>query len=275
MRASTTETRKRFSARAFLDAIEARDGIILGEKNEKGRGSVLRAVLRGIFVKPKQSIILGILLAVSMFYLILVLFSALLIDESDFPYDEADFSENGLRVAIISTYPPYPCGIGTFTQQMISGFHALNNETGVTLKDRINVHVIALDKSRDNIEYDKNIVKYRINVHKGEKQYIKAAKYINSRRYDLLILQHEYGLIPHLGWEYTKLIQNLENRCSYYDDSATAAAAAANTNKFELPRGPIKEAPVIGWVLPESRRHRCESPREPLGVGPQRRKGLV
>lgn len=86
------------------------------------------------------------------------------------------------NIAFLSTYPPRACGIATFTQDIV-------NELDKTHK--INTpRVIAV--SDDNYGYS-NRVCFEIEQN-SRKSYVRAADRINNSAFDLLVIEHEYGI---------------------------------------------------------------------------------
>lgn len=95
------------------------------------------------------------------------------------------------RIAFISTFPPRECGIAVFTERLMSGFSEICGPEDGTV---VSLSVIASVHEWENTSnYDRSTVKFFI--HQNDQQsYIEAAKYIEGHDYDLVILQHEFGI---------------------------------------------------------------------------------
>ncbi len=104
--------------------------------------------------------------------------------------------ENKIKVLFLSTYPPRACGIATFTQDLIGELE----KTG-----RIEASVAAMNDA-DYSYPDK--VKFTIEQ-QNEDAYAEAAEKINSSGFDLLMVEHEYGIF---GGKWGKYLLNLTER---------------------------------------------------------------
>lgn len=93
-----------------------------------------------------------------------------------------------MKIAYISSYPPRECGIATFNHNLLRaiGF----NKNAVSEES----FVVAMNDAEnlDEYEYPKE-VKYIIRQ-ENQKDYIRAADYINTSLADACILEHEYGI---------------------------------------------------------------------------------
>lgn len=98
---------------------------------------------------------------------------------------------NKMKIAYISTYPPRECGIATFNQNLMRAIGAnfperknlLGNDFVVALTDSENLH---------EYEYPEE-VKYIVRQN-HQKDYIRAANYINTSTADVCIIEHEFGI---------------------------------------------------------------------------------
>jgi glycosyltransferase involved in cell wall biosynthesis len=96
-----------------------------------------------------------------------------------------------MKIAYISTYPPRECGIATFNQNLMRAINAnfperkslMNGGFVVALNDSENVH---------EYEYPEE-VKYVIRQN-HQKDYIRAANFINTSNVDACIMEHEFGI---------------------------------------------------------------------------------
>lgn len=104
------------------------------------------------------------------------------------------------NIAFLSTYPPRACGIATFTQDIV-------NELDKTKK--INTPRIIAMSDGDNYDYSKRVC-FKIDQNDRE-SYVKAAQKINNSEFDLLVVEHEYGIFGGQFGEYIlSLIDNLK-----------------------------------------------------------------
>jgi len=95
------------------------------------------------------------------------------------------FSNVGKRgIAYASTYPPRECGIANFTKDLIDAIDGLS-------EFRQSV-VIAINEKAAIYKYDRR-VKFQIERDSID-DYLKAARYVNLSKVDLVNLQHEFGL---------------------------------------------------------------------------------
>ncbi len=96
-----------------------------------------------------------------------------------------------MKIAYISTYPPRECGIATFNQNLMRAINA-NYSQRKKLSD--GVFVVALNDSESLQEYEyPEEVKYVIRQN-HQKDYIKAANYINTSAADACIMEHAFGI---------------------------------------------------------------------------------
>lgn len=95
-----------------------------------------------------------------------------------------------MKIAYISTYPPRECGIATFNYNLMRAINANFNNRKLTDSG----YVVAMNDSEkmDEYEYPEE-VKYVIRQN-SQKDYIRAANYINNSPVDACILEHEFGI---------------------------------------------------------------------------------
>lgn len=91
-----------------------------------------------------------------------------------------------MKIAYISTYHPRQCGIATFTHDIFSAI-SFNDK-----HEKINQHIFALTDEGEEYDYPEEVV-FSI-AQQTEGDYIEAAKYMNTRDYDICVLEHEYGI---------------------------------------------------------------------------------
>ena len=96
------------------------------------------------------------------------------------------------KIAYVSSYPPRECGIATFTKNLL----VATNRLGIFRKPQ----VIAINEKEAIYNYDRLV---RCQIRRDfRKDYVKAARYINSSKVDLVNLQHEFGLFGGEWGEY-------------------------------------------------------------------------
>jgi glycosyltransferase involved in cell wall biosynthesis len=96
------------------------------------------------------------------------------------------------KIAYISSYPPRECGIATFTKNLV----VATNQLDIFRKPQ----VIAINEKEAIYNYDRLV---RCQIRRDiQKDYVKAAIYINSSKVDLVNLQHEFGLFGGEWGEY-------------------------------------------------------------------------
>lgn len=96
-----------------------------------------------------------------------------------------------MKIAYISTYPPRECGIATFNQNLMRAISANYPERKTLLQGGF---VVAINDSEDLSEYEyPEEVKYVIRQN-HQKDYIRAANFINTSNTDVCILEHEFGI---------------------------------------------------------------------------------
>ena len=88
-----------------------------------------------------------------------------------------------MRVAIISTYPPRPCGIGQFTKDLRAAL--------LSTSDDMAVDVVSIVREKRRVESPEVAVRLRQDV---RSDYPAAAQALNSRGTDVVLLEHEYGI---------------------------------------------------------------------------------
>ena len=93
-----------------------------------------------------------------------------------------------MKFAYIGTYPPRECGIGTFTKNLLN-FMVGNNEIETNLNEGF---VVAMNDYEQSYNYPEE-VKLTIRQ-EHQRDYLRAAKFINLSGADLCILEHEFGI---------------------------------------------------------------------------------
>ncbi|RYE19202.1 MAG: glycosyltransferase [Sphingobacteriales bacterium] len=96
-----------------------------------------------------------------------------------------------MKIAYISTYPPRECGIATFNQNLM---RAINSNFPERQKLSDGGFIVAMNDNDDmhGYEYPEE-VKYVIRQG-HQKDYIRAANYINTSTVDACIMEHEFGI---------------------------------------------------------------------------------
>lgn len=83
---------------------------------------------------------------------------------------------------MIGTYPPTKCGIAEYTKELTQSLMAKG----------VDVDVVAVNQDNIMLNYPKNVV-YVIRRDIRE-DYIKLAKFVNTEDYDVVHIQHEFGI---------------------------------------------------------------------------------
>ncbi len=96
-----------------------------------------------------------------------------------------------MRIAYISTYPPRECGIATFNNNLVAAVNA--NFTGKKSATQSGF-VVAINDSEDFKEYKYPEEVQFIIRQNHQKDYIRAANYLNTSNADVCILEHEFGI---------------------------------------------------------------------------------
>lgn len=92
-----------------------------------------------------------------------------------------------IKIACIGNYPPRQCGIATFTRNFIGSM--VNNEEEDVKAD---AYIVAMDDQNQSYNYPEEVQQIIRTDH--QRDYLKAAKYINYSDADICFLQHEFGI---------------------------------------------------------------------------------
>lgn len=91
--------------------------------------------------------------------------------------------ERTMRVGVVSTYPPRPCGIGTFSRDLREALLGADGVSGVDL--------VAIVRE-DDVEQASEVV---TRIHQDQRgDYTAAARVLERRGEDVVVIQHEYGI---------------------------------------------------------------------------------
>src|SRR5271156_3369646 len=105
------------------------------------------------------------------------------------------------RVALVGNYLPRRCGIATFTHDL--------HQAVATARPALQIGVVAMTDANCSYDYPTAI---NFEIHEetiGE--YVKAAEFLNNARYDVVSLQHEYGIFGgEAGCNVIELLSRLE-----------------------------------------------------------------
>ncbi len=88
------------------------------------------------------------------------------------------------RIAVVGSYVPRRCGIATFTTGLAEALH----ETALTDE----VAVIAMNDQPRGYDYPARVV-LEVDADRLEDYHL-AANFVNTQNYDLLVVQHEFGI---------------------------------------------------------------------------------
>lgn len=95
-----------------------------------------------------------------------------------------------MKIAYISTYPPRECGIATFNSNLVQAIRA--NFKNRPVEDT--GFVVALNDSEAADEYEyPDEVKFVVRQ-ESQKDYLRAANFINTSDVDTCIIEHEFGI---------------------------------------------------------------------------------
>ena len=93
-----------------------------------------------------------------------------------------------MKIAVVGNYLPRQCGIATFTHNFVNAI--LTSFSNKEIRPKI--FVIAMNRNDQHFDYPVIVeCTIRQDFHKD---YMNAARYINSSGADLCVLQHEYGI---------------------------------------------------------------------------------
>jgi len=106
-----------------------------------------------------------------------------------------------MRIAVIGNYLPRRCGLATFTADLCD---ALAAETGAGAED---LAVVAMDDIVEGYGYPPR-VKFQVRS-TVPADYLRAAEFLNVQRFDVAIIQHEYGIFG--GTQGAHIIQLVKN----------------------------------------------------------------
>jgi len=96
-----------------------------------------------------------------------------------------------MRAAIVSTFPPRACGIGTFAADLRSAL------AGVDEIDSVGKVVVVDDPSRPQRP---GVIATISQATRGD--YVRAARILGRRDVDVVLLEHEYGIFGGKDGEY-------------------------------------------------------------------------
>jgi len=88
------------------------------------------------------------------------------------------------RTVYVGSFPPRECGIATFTRDLVTAVDRLNHPAPG--------HVVAMNDPGRRYEYPTS-VKWQIE-RDDPRSYDEAASFVNDSRYEMVNVQHEYGL---------------------------------------------------------------------------------
>lgn len=114
-----------------------------------------------------------------------------------------------MKICLISTYIPSQCGLANFSRDLLSALRGLNKRSDDRSLLPIEVFVVAIDQDGENLVYPKEV---GMVVRRDEREdYLTAANYINKRKPDLVLVQHEFGIFGgDAGEMLFDLLENLE-----------------------------------------------------------------
>ncbi len=90
-----------------------------------------------------------------------------------------------IKIASIGNYPPRPCGIATFSKNFINSMVNKEDLKAYT-------YIVAMDDQNQSYNYPPEVRQIIRTNH--QRDYLKAAEYINYSGADICFLQHEFGI---------------------------------------------------------------------------------
>ncbi len=93
-----------------------------------------------------------------------------------------------MKIAFLGNYPPKACGIGTFTNSLARAILSNLKADGI----REYAEIIAMEDPGDQHDYPVEVTR-KIRPQEAA-DYREVADYLNTAGFDLLVLQHEYGI---------------------------------------------------------------------------------
>jgi len=93
-----------------------------------------------------------------------------------------------IKISCIGNFPPRQCGIATFTRDLIESIIKNKREK----KIKAEAYIIAMNDPDQTYNYPEE-VKFEIRQ-EHQRDYLKAAKFINYSDANICVLQHEFGI---------------------------------------------------------------------------------
>ena len=93
-----------------------------------------------------------------------------------------------IKIVCIGNYPPRECGIATFTKDLVDSLTKKRNRNG----NDVDLYVIAISNQDQFYNYPDDVQFVIKQDH--QRDYLKAAKFINHSDADACIIQHEFGI---------------------------------------------------------------------------------
>ena len=93
-------------------------------------------------------------------------------------------SHDELPIAIVGTYPPQRCGIGTFTRDL--------SDAVISANEGVRATVLAMNDADSTYEHPERV---RFEIRQGVRgDYVRAADFVNYSDTRMVSIQHEYGI---------------------------------------------------------------------------------
>lgn len=90
-----------------------------------------------------------------------------------------------MKIAIVATYPPRSCGIGTFTENLVKSLRQTTDSPD-------DIIVIAMNDNVGTYDYPPEV---KLSIRQEQQtDYLEAADFINRSGADICILEHEFGI---------------------------------------------------------------------------------
>lgn len=97
-----------------------------------------------------------------------------------------------LSIAFIAPYVPRECGIATYTKDVVTALDDQNQSSSTS--------VVVIDDSKGDLSYPDKVIFAIAQSELGG--YITAAKKVNKGRFDVIHIQHEFGVFGGIDGEY-------------------------------------------------------------------------
>jgi glycosyltransferase involved in cell wall biosynthesis len=168
---------------------------------------------------------------------------------------EARAEKSSLKLLVISTFPPKPCGIGTFTRDLLDGIVEGDGQT--------DYRVLAIEDPEEHFPYGWPV---RQRIQKEELASLeRAAAYCNACGADAVSIQHEFGIWGGFDGEFIlHFLDRLQIPAVITLHSVPLTRSSFNrANRLRLIRAMTERAAHLVTFVPDARDflvNACEAP---------------